>query len=150
MQILILEDNQERQQHMRECLQDRLPQYPVCFFESARAMISHLSANGLDDTLLIALDHDLELLPLAGRLVDPGTGRHVADYLATQQPSCPVVIHTTNSPAAIGMQTVLEDAGWTVGRVVPFDGHAWIATAWFRAMRDAVVCDAATGVAQRA
>jgi hypothetical protein len=102
-------------------------------------MLSHLQSSGLDGLRLIVLDHDLELLPAAdGQLVDPGTGRDVADYLAAQAPVCPIVIHTTNAPAGVGMQTVLEEAGWTVTRVVPYGSHEWIGQTWLRAVRDAI------------
>jgi CheY-like chemotaxis protein len=139
MQIVILEDNDDRRAHMRDCLQHRLPQHEVHFFVSATDMISHLQRSGLDGLRLIVLDHDLELLPAAdGKLVDPGTGRDVADYLATHAPVCPIVIHTTNAPAGVGMQTVLEEAGWSVTRVVPYGDHEWIGQTWLGAVRDAI------------
>jgi CheY-like chemotaxis protein len=139
MQIVILEDNDDRRAHMRDCLQDQFPQHELRFFVSATDMLSHLQSSGLDGLRLIVLDHDLELLPAAdGQLVDPGTGRDVADYLAAQAPVCPIVIHTTNAPAGVGMQTVLEEAGWTVTRVVPYGSHEWIGQTWLRAVRDAI------------
>jgi hypothetical protein len=36
------------------------------------------------------------------------------------------------------MQTVLEEAGWTVTRVVPYGSHEWIGQTWLRAVRDAI------------
>lgn len=139
MQIVILEDNDQRRSQMRDCLQDQFPQHELQFFVSAADMISHLQRSGLAGLRLIVLDHDLELLSAAdGRLVDPGTGRDVAEYLATHAPVCPVVIHTTNAPAGVGMLSVLEEAGWTVTRVVPYGGHEWIGQTWIRAVRDAL------------
>jgi hypothetical protein len=86
------------------------------------------------------LDHDLEIEPgPTGTCVDSGTGRDVADYLAGKEPVCPVIIHTTNSQAAVGMEMVLKEAGWKTHRVVPFDDMEWIAKTWFPAIRRAIV-----------
>jgi CheY-like chemotaxis protein len=140
MQVIVLEDNEERRTVMRDCLQDRFPQYEPQFFISATEMLSFLRRVAHTEFLLIALDHDLEMVPRDdGGLVDPGTGRDVADYLATQTPICPIVIHTTNAPAGVAMQALLEDAGWNVTRVVPYGDIDWISQTWFRAVRDAIV-----------
>jgi hypothetical protein len=140
MQIIVLEDNEERRAAMLDCLRDRFPQYKPKFFISATEMLGFLKRVEHTELLLIALDHDLDMLPGDdGGLVDPGTGRDVADYLATQTPVCPIVIHTTNESAGIAMQALLEDAGWSVTRVMPYGGTAWIGQTWFRAVRDAIV-----------
>jgi CheY-like chemotaxis protein len=139
LKIAILEDNADRQQVMRACLSDRFYMYEACFFDDARDMIRFLDAH-LPECLAIALDHDLELKPGSNnRCVDTGTGREVADYLARSRPICPVIIHTSNSDAAIGMELVLTDAGWKTRRVLPFDDTAWIIDDWFPAMRRAIV-----------
>jgi len=39
-------------------------------------------------------------------------------------------MHTTNSFARDGMKYALEDAAWTVKRVVPFDDLSWIKDEW--------------------
>jgi hypothetical protein len=102
-------------------------------------MIRFLEAH-LAECIAIALDHDLELKPGAdNRCIDPGTGRQVADYLASNRPICPVIIHTSNSDAAVGMQLVLKDAHWKTRRVLPFEDLAWIVDDWFPAMRRAIV-----------
>ncbi len=94
----------------------------------------------LAETLAIALDHDLELKPgKNGKCIDPGTGREVADYLATKAPVCPVVIHTSNADAAVGMKMVLKEAGWKTRRVLPLDDLKWIEKQWFPAVRRAIV-----------
>jgi hypothetical protein len=86
------------------------------------------------------LDHDLELKPGPdGRLIDPGTGREVADYLARKEPACPVVIHSTNAAAAQGMATALTEARWQTYCVAPYGDLEWIPGPWFRAVRRAVV-----------
>lgn len=139
MKIVILEDNEERQALMRDCLSDRFHQYEAVFFKNAAATIEYLKQH-LRNTILISLDHDLELMPGPhGQLLDQGTGREVADYLTGQPPGCPIVIHSTNSAAAIGMRTILQEAGWTVHRVVPFNDLEWIAAEWFPTVRRAIV-----------
>src|SRR5438045_2914534 len=99
MKIAILEDNAERQAIMRACIADRFYTFDAHVFDDAREMIRFLEAN-LADTLVISLDNDLDLkLGPDGRCVDCGEGRQVAEFLATRQPVCPVIIHTTNAIA---------------------------------------------------
>jgi CheY-like chemotaxis protein len=139
MNIAILEDNEDRQEVMRAFLADRFYMYDVRIFDAAAQMIQFLQEY-LSSALVISLDHDLELKPgPQGRCIDPGTGREVADYLATQQPVCPVIIHTSNSQAALSMKMVLKDTHWKTRRVVPFDDLGWIGTDWFPAVRRAIV-----------
>jgi CheY-like chemotaxis protein len=137
--IVILEDNEDRRVAMQRCLHDRFYQFETRFFAESAATIDYLQTY-LPDTILICLDHDLELLPDGnGRMLDPGTGRDVADFLAGQTPVCPVVIHTTNSAAAVGMEMALREAHWETLRVVPCGDLEWIPTEWFRAIRRAIV-----------
>lgn len=139
MKIAILEDNLDRQAVMRSCLADRFYTFEAHFFDDSCEMIGFLEAQ-LADTVLIALDNDLELKPGPdGRTIDPGSGCHVAEFLATRTPVCPVVIHTTNSNAAVSMEETLRGAGWKTRRVVPFDDMNWIKTDWFFAIRRALV-----------
>lgn len=139
MKIVILEDNLERQEAMRACLADRFSMYDVRIFDDPSATIRYLTEH-LANTIVISLDHDIDLRPGPdGRCIDPGCGREVADFLATKDPVCPVIIHTTNADAAVGMEMVLRDAGWKTRRVVPFDDLAWIERDWFFAVRRAIV-----------
>jgi hypothetical protein len=139
MKIAILEDNLERQEFMRACIADRFYMYDSRFYDDASTMIDFLKEH-LADCLVIALDHDLELKPGSdGRCIDSGTGRDVADYLATQHPVCPVIIHSTNANAVVGMKVVLKDAGWKTRRVIPSEGTDWIRNDWFPALRRAIV-----------
>jgi CheY-like chemotaxis protein len=139
MKIAILEDNLDRQTAMRACLSDRFYTFDTHFFDDSCEMVRFLETH-LDDIIVIALDNDLELKPGPnGRCVDPGSGCHVAEFLATREPACPIVIHTTNSSAAVQMTKTLRAAGWTTRRVVPFDGMSWIATDWFFTMRRTIV-----------
>lgn len=135
--IIVLEDNEDRKIAMRAVLQ-KWPNYPVAMFETAPGVIEFLK-DALNDAIVISLDHDLELRPDgSGRFMDCGTGREVADFLAREKPVCPVVIHTTNSAAAVGMEMVLEEAGWKTFRVVPFDDLEWIPTDWQKTIRRAI------------
>ena len=139
MQIVILEDNLDRRRLMKEMLDDRFRQYDVRFFLTAGEAIAHLREN-YDRLLAIVLDHDLDLIPVDGhRLIDSGSGRDVADFLATQPAVCPVVVHSTNSPAAIGMLAVMDESGWTTHRVIPMSELEWIPTVWFPTVRNAIV-----------
>ena len=139
MKIVILEDNADRRAVMERCLADRFYTFDSHFFDEPASMIDFLSAN-LAETIAISLDNDLDPKPGAdGRLIDVGEGRQVADFLATREPACPVVIHTSNGPAADAMTDTLRTAGWKTRRVMPFDDTAWIVADWFPAMRRAVV-----------
>lgn len=139
MQILILEDNEDRRAIMQDCLHDRFHQYESVFFDDANTMRDYLKAN-LPSALVISLDHDLELKSVQnGDLIDTGTGREVADFLASQPPSCPVIIATTNSTAGESMEFLLRDARWETHRVYPWGGLEWISNQWFPAIRKAIV-----------
>jgi CheY-like chemotaxis protein len=137
--ILILEDNAERTAVMVRCLADRFHQFEIEVFGDAGSMMEALH-KAWDRLVCIALDHDLEMIEgKHGQLADPGTGREVVEFLIAKQPVCPVVIHSTNTAAAIGMEQCLLDHGWNVARVTPFDDLAWIPSSWFTAVRRAIV-----------
>jgi CheY-like chemotaxis protein len=139
MKIAVLEDNAERTAEMRRYLSDRFYQYDLRFFDDASEMKAFLEKN-LPETLLICLDHDLELKQLpSGEVIDPGTGRDIVDFLSDKPPVCPVVIHTTNTAAADGMESVLNESHWRTFRVSPFNDLEWIPTDWFRTVRRAIV-----------
>jgi CheY-like chemotaxis protein len=142
LKIVILEDNRDRQTVMQDCLSDRFHRYQAVFFDNAPEACDYLRAN-LASTLVISLDHDLELkAAIDGKLQDPGSGREVADFLAMQTPSCPVIIHSTNTAAGDGMQFVLEESKWETHRVHPYGDLEWIPSKWLRTLRDAVVANA--------
>ncbi|MEM9701067.1 MAG: cyclic-phosphate processing receiver domain-containing protein [Planctomycetota bacterium] len=139
LEIVVLEDDPRRRTAMREALAERLPQYPSRFFTTAPETARYLEGR-LDRMVLIVLDHDLDPIPVhPRRSLDAGTGRDVADFLAARDPTCPVVIHSTNRPAAVGMEIELTDAGWDVHIVVPYGDLEWIADDWLRVVRDAIV-----------
>lgn len=139
LEIVVLEDNHERRCAMQSALADRFPQYTVRFFVTAGESIAHL-VDHWDQVLAVALDHDLDLIPVdPSRMIDPGSGRDVADFLAARTPRFPVIVHSTNVPAVIGMLTVLQEAGWQTERVIPDAGEEWIAREWLPALRNVIV-----------
>jgi CheY-like chemotaxis protein len=128
--IAILDDEPDRIAAMRTALAKDSLRHSVVTFENAPDTIAWLRDH-LSEVVLICLDHDLGPNRRRGdEVFDPGIGRDVADYLATRSPVCPVLIHTTNSMAAPGMVRVLEEVGWSVSRVIPYDDLAWIGLDW--------------------
>lgn len=138
-EIVILEDNEERRQAMLARLNDRFPQFPVCFFHKPAKMIEYLE-EALPRSLLLCLDHDLDLIPQSdGALHDPGNGMAVVDWLIAQPPACPVIIHSTNLHAAKAMKRNLRKSGWKADRITPYDDLSWINAEWFSAVRDVLI-----------
>lgn len=128
--IAILEDDDRRTEAMRDEIQRSVPQMNAIFFDNAPAMLAWLKVN-LSNVRLLCLDHDLgPNRQQDGQVFDPGIGRDVTDFLVTKKPSCPVLIHSSNFTAASGMENILENAGWTVERIAPFDDLKWIKTQW--------------------
>ncbi len=132
--LLILEDDSGRTEAMLRLLGAKLPQHSCHIFPTASHVISFYS-QCKNEIVLIALDHDLEdLRDSEGRLVDPGTGRDVSNFLSRQQPTCPLIIHSTNRLAVDGMEFDLVEAGWAVQRIAPFGDLDWIEEAWIPAV----------------
>lgn len=128
--VVILEDDEERADAMAAQLRLRAPDIEVVLFDNAPDMIRWLP-EGLASAALLCLDHDLgPNRQRHGRAFDPATGRVVASVLSSMQPTCPILIHPADTDAALGTKFCLQDAGWTVERVVPADGLDWIATDW--------------------
>lgn len=136
MIIAILEDDERRQLGMTALLAEHWPEAALHIFDNAPEMNAWLPDH-LHQVRLVCPDHDLGPNRRAGdEVFDPGCGRDVADLLAARSPVCPVIIHTTNSYAAPGMVAVLETAGWSVERVVPFSDLDWLPLAWLPAVRE--------------
>lgn len=127
--IVILDDELDRLEEMCAVLSERLPGHSFITFKNAPDIIAWLKDN-ITSAALISLDHDL--FPQTEEEPDPGTGRDVADFLATQSPVCHVIIHTTNSLAAPGMEMVLNDTSWSNSRVMPYCDLDWITEWWIR------------------
>jgi hypothetical protein len=130
--IAILEDDERRSQAMLMMLKKILPEYSEQFFDNAPDMIVWLKKN-LSSLALISLDHDLGANHhKKGEIFDPGTGRDVVDFLVSQKPCCPIIIHTTNPQGGEGMKWALEEAGWQYEVVIPFKDIEWIEELWIR------------------
>ncbi len=128
----ILEHNHNRILEMEAVLADVLPGVAHSFFDNSQEMIAWLKEN-LVDVVLLSLDHDLPIVQYRnGIRIDPGSGREVAEYLATIPPICPVIVHTINVQCGDGMEQVLNDSGWPTRRVNPFGEYEWIRKAWAR------------------
>jgi hypothetical protein len=127
--VAILEDSSDRVEAMRRSLAEFLPGMECVVFEHSQRMIDWLGHH-LGEVVLISLDHDLPLWTASGQAMDCGTGREVADYLASLAPTCPVIVHSSNDDCAAGMFFELERAGWPCRRVYPRDDVAWVGEAW--------------------
>ena len=128
--VAILEDDTNRLLEMKACLDELLPEYVHCFFDSATEMVNWLEEN-ISSVVLISLDHDLPIIQYRmGKRVEAGTGRFVADYLATREPVCPVIVHSLSSNNGEGMARVLTDTKWPVTRIQPFGEYEWVRQIW--------------------
>lgn len=103
--------------------------------DNAPAFLDWLKG-GLPTARLLSLDHDLGPSRARddGERWDPGTGMDVVDYLVTQKPSCPVIVHSSNPISVPVMIMRLEEAGWSVHRAVPISSD-WIETDWIRLVK---------------
>lgn len=130
--VTILDDTAARVAEMRRVLREVLPGYDVVAFDNAPDLIDWLPS-GLGRAALLSLDHDLgptrERDGGGGRF-DPGIGRDAADVLALYAPTCPVIVHSSNSLEVPGMLRVLRESGWPCSAVMPTDDLRWIPTAW--------------------
>lgn len=134
--IAILEDDPDRVAAMSAVLGELLPSARPVFFEDAPTMLAWLGEH-LGDVDLISLDHDLPVRREGeGRVIDCGTGRQVADWLAGVPPTCPVIVHSSNEACAAGMMAVLGEAGWPCRRVYPYGNLAWVREAWMGVVRE--------------
>jgi hypothetical protein len=87
---------------------------------------------------LLSLDHDLgPSRERNGERFEPGTGMQVVDFLVSQRPTFPVIVHSSNPIDTPLMRSRLEEAGWTVYRVVPFR-EDWVAVEWLETVREAL------------
>lgn len=128
--VAILEDDPRRASKMSEVLGTSVPGVELIFFDNAPDMIEWLSSN-LPSVRLLCLDHDLgPSRERDGERFDPGIGRDVVGFLEERTPTCPVVIHSSNGPAADGMFYALQFAEWAVDRVTPYQDLEWVTERW--------------------
>ncbi|MDY3562896.1 hypothetical protein R5W23_004377 [Gemmata sp. JC673] len=119
---LMLEDEAERLVRFR-AVAARLGCELVCW-PNAHRMIAEMGER-LAEAAFISLDHDLE----PEDATDPGDGLDVAKHLAGLSPTCPVIVHTSNSARGDSMMGEFELAGWRRHRVLPI-GDDWIEVDW--------------------
>lgn len=125
--ILILEDNQSRLDVFSEVLASvSNPKLSAVTWNNAHAMINELGQY-LREACVISLDHDL--YPTDAAAGDPGDGLDVAQHLATLEPFCHVIIHSSNADRSKMMQGELELAGWNCIMIGPF-GDGWVEKDW--------------------
>jgi hypothetical protein len=133
--ILVLDDDRERLDAFRQCMPSLGNGWDLHVWQYVGALRSEAGAR-LKDARLISLDHDL--YPEKAGTADPGTGREAAEWLATQHPECPILIHSSNTDAAWGMYNVLARAGCSVEVVHHLNELDWIGTKWLPVARRAV------------
>jgi len=120
--IFILEDNLDR----------------IANFKNALGMIEHhiervvpaaieWLARNKDHVTLYSLDNDLVVPDYDG---DEGEGWQLCEWMLENAPKRSIILHTTNSHAAIKMEMMCQDADWTTQRVVPFNDMGWIHDEW--------------------
>jgi hypothetical protein len=136
--IVLLEDDERRVAAMTAWLGDRFPAYTVRTWANSQALCQSLE-DIWQDVVLISLDHDLAVETEDGRFVDQGSGQEVADYLARREPAFPVILHSSNGEAVVRMDQVLRQRGWQTTRVLPVNDLAWVASAWWPAVRQLLV-----------
>jgi hypothetical protein len=124
--LLMMEDNADRIQRFTTTLRSIDSSLPFHVWRNAWSMIREMDAF-LPAACLISLDHDLE--PGEGNSDDPGTGWDLTKHLAALTPSCPIIMHTSNSERATWMMGEFEIGGWPFHRVAPI-GDDWIEQDW--------------------
>jgi hypothetical protein len=127
--VSILEDCPERIERMRRCIEKSGVSFKTIFFADTYLMIEWLIQNH-SNVVLISLDHDLDLIVKDGKSRDPGTGKDVVNYLFSQEPFCPVIIHSSNYFGRESMKYRLLDNGWNVSIVMPSPEVSWIDSDW--------------------
>jgi hypothetical protein len=135
--LMMLEDDLERIRRFTAIVATHYPHARLDVYRTAPEFIAAYST--LTSTpCLVCLDHDLFVDSPDD--ADPGDGRDVSNFLATQDPICPALIHSTNAPAADSMMFSMRDAGWTVDRIAPI-GDDWIETYWYPVANEMVVAN---------
>jgi hypothetical protein len=128
MKVLILEDDADRAGAFAREIAGINPGAEVLVWRSARRMCQEITPH-LSDTLFISLDHDLPATDESGE--DSGSGMDAVTLLSSLQPSCPVIVHTSNTDASWSMINELRHSGWRVERVGPVGmGADWVHTVW--------------------
>ena len=129
--ILMLENEVERLERFHKVLDSVEHKVVLKHWRTVRDFVSGFEAERSKPDL-ICLDHDLFKWKFDEP--EPGDGREVAEFLASQKPACHAIIHSSNAPAAQSMFFTLQEAGWDVERIAPL-GQDWIETYWWPTAR---------------
>jgi hypothetical protein len=129
----ILEDADARVAIFRNALASIRTDVRITTHDNAPAFNAWLRG-ALPGLKLLSLDGDLFLCTTCP---DPGTGVDVAEFLATQPPTCPVILHTANATKADAMNAALTRSKWTVIRADPLEPD-WMKLQWIPAARRAL------------
>lgn len=130
MLVAILDDKEPRRAEMARSLPLAIPDVSLEFFDNSPDMIAWLARN-LDDVGIVSLAYDLGPTRMRdGVMYNPGTGRHVINFLIEMDTPIPVVVHTSNSKGVSRMQATLERAQWPLHRVKPGKDLKWIEAKW--------------------
>src|SRR6266478_5544109 len=134
LNILILEDNEERIADFRMAVSQLGDGYELKVWRDAHSMRAECESL-FPTAALISLDHDL--LPAAGTMGDPGTGLDVAKFLGDFLPVCPVLLHSSNTDRVYLMFNELRFAGWTVEILdrAGLPGNGWVLSSWLQSVR---------------
>ena len=124
--FLILDDNLNRLASF-ELVVAAVDGWTLKTWVDAPSMIREIDQY-LGQAVLISLDHDL--YKQTNQDSDPGTGRDVAEYLSSKEPTCSVIVHSTNTDAAWGMYNTLQAKKWNVELVHHLDQENWIRDLW--------------------
>ncbi len=104
----MLEDDADRIARFQKTVARHRIEIRLTIFRTAPSFIEqYKSITIIPD--LICLDHDL--MPESEEDPDPGDGRDVSSFLNTAFPSSPVLIHSTNAPAADSMMFSMREHG---------------------------------------
>jgi hypothetical protein len=109
---------------------------PICH-DNAKDFIEWLTG-ALTSIRLLSLDHDLgPSRERNGERFEPGTGMEVVDFLVLNRPIFPIIVHSSNPIDGPAMVRRLQEAGWTVHRVIPFMDD-WIPAVWLKKVQEAL------------
>lgn len=122
--IAVLEDDQRRITAINAAGRERLVDFEIRVFASARRMVDWLSTQP-SGIRLISLDCDLDATAVDDDTC--GSGEDVTAFLVRRRLLCPVLIHSSNAMRAPAMHMELAMAGYRV-RLCPFqDAASWAA-----------------------
>lgn len=121
--IAVLEDDQRRISAIQAAARRYFTDYELRIFISAREMIAWL-AGSPSNVRILSLDCDLDSSAVDD--VGCGTGEDVTEYLASNLPNCPILIHSSNAMRAPAMHMELALAGCKRVQLCPFrDSDSW-------------------------